>query len=83
MSGGTGRVVYGLITAWHLRKGIVGAGWASYRRLTLVRSRRTAAASEYANAEEEAEVVPSSAVRECINANVVVEQMANQREEDR
>jgi hypothetical protein len=51
--------------------------------LILTRSRGTTSALEYANTKEKAEVVPSSAVRECVNANAVVEQMANQREKDR
>ncbi len=43
----------------------------------------TTSAPEYANTKEEAEVIPSSAVGECINPNAVVEQVADQREKDR
>jgi len=43
----------------------------------------TTSAPEYANTKEEAEVIPSSAVGECINPNAVVEQVANEGEKDR
>ena len=45
--------------------------------LILTRSRRTAPAPKYADSQKEAEVVPSSAVGKRVDADAVVEQMAN------